>query len=271
MIALQRHRNILGRVLDEGSVRVTDLARQFEVTEETIRRDLRLLAEQGVVARTHGGAVAVEPEGGHRDLPYVQRETAHTTQKDAIARAAVRLIEPGSVVALDPSTTCCQLARRIPDVELTVVTNSLAVCSILADRPRVEVICTGGTLDAEAMAFFGLHTRRALEGLHVERLFFSCRGLDFERGLSEANDRHAAVKLAMIESAHRCTLLADTSKLGLASTVFYAPAGVAEHLIVNEPYDQPGRQAINRLRKRGLTVDEADALPEPQGKRQRSA
>lgn len=260
MIALQRHRKILNRVIEEGSVRVSVLARELDVTEETIRRDLRALSEQGMLARTHGGAVALERDDVHIDLPYDQRHATNPFQKDAIARAALDLIKPGQVIALDPSSTACQLARLIPDIPLTVVTNSMVVCTTLAARPQIEVICTGGTLDTEAMAFFGLHTQRALERLNVERLFFSCRGLEIERGLSEANDRHAAVKLSMISSAHRCTLLTDTSKLGLSSTIFYAPVDVAEHIIVNRPDDKPGQDAIDRLRKQGIQVDEADLL-----------
>ncbi|MEM7624818.1 MAG: DeoR/GlpR family DNA-binding transcription regulator [Planctomycetota bacterium] len=260
MIALQRHRKILNRVIDEGSARVSVLARELGVTEETIRRDLRTLSEQGMLARTHGGAVALERQDVHLDLPYDQRHATNPFQKEAISRAAVRLIKPGQVIALDPSSTACQLARLIPDIPLTVVTNSLVVCTTLSAHPQIQVICTGGTLDPEAMAFFGLHTQRALESLNVERLFFSCRGLDLDRGLSEANDRHAAVKLSMIGSAHRSTLLADTSKLGLASTVFYASVDVAEHIIVNRPEDKPGIDAVERLRKRGVRVDEADLI-----------
>ena len=148
------------------------------------------------------------------DLPYAQRHAAHPAEKRAIARAAAATIRPGQVIALDPSTTACHLARLIPDQPLTVVTNSIVVCTLLAEKPRVEVICTGGTLDPEAMAFFGLGMAASLEKLNVERLFFSCKGVDLDRGLSEANDRHAAAKLALIAAARSRTLLVDTSKLG---------------------------------------------------------
>ena len=261
MIALQRHRNILSQVIDQGSVRVSTLARRLEVTEETIRRDLRTLSEQGMLARTHGGAVALDRGDMHLDLPYDQRHATNPRQKQAIAHAAAQLIRPGMVVALDPSTTACQLARLIPDQPLTVVTNSLVICTTLAHRKQIDVICTGGNLDPEAMAFFGLHAQRALERLNVEHLFFSCRGLDLDRGLSEANDRHAAIKLSMLEAAHRSTLLADTSKLGLASTIFYADVDAADQIIVNRPDTQPEAEAVARLRDRGIEVHEAPPLP----------
>jgi len=262
MIALQRHRSIVRRVTESGAVRVADLARDLEVTEETIRRDLRVLDEQGALARTHGGAVAVEadPEDDRRDLPYDLRHATNPVQKDAIARAAAETIRPGQVIALDPSSTACRVARLIPDERLTVVTNSLVICSILSSHRAVEVICPGGTLDPEAMAFFGPQTQAALEKLSVERLFFSCRGLDLQRGLSEANERHAAVKLAMIRAAQRCTLLADRSKLGLASTVFYGPVEVAHNLIVDRGDDEAHRAAVAELLQRGVDVHEVDLV-----------
>lgn len=260
MIALQRHRKILNRVMDEGSARVSVLARDLDVTEETIRRDLRSLSQQGMLARTHGGAVALERQDVHLDLPYDERHATNPSQKKSIARAAVAHIQPGQVIALDSSSTACQLARLIPDIPLTVATNSLMVCSTLAAHRQIEVICTGGTLDAEAMSFFGLHTQKALESLNVERLYFSCRGFDLKRGLSEANDRHAAVKLSMIGSAHRCTLLADTSKIGLASTIFYTPLDVVDQIIVDRPQDKPGADAVARLRKFGMQVEEAPLI-----------
>jgi len=101
------------------------------------------------LARTHGGAVALEPDpdADRRDLPYDLRHATNPSQKDAIAQAAAESIRPGQVIALDPSSTACRVARLIPDQRLTVVTNSLLICSILSDHRAVEVICTGGTLD----------------------------------------------------------------------------------------------------------------------------
>ncbi len=258
MIALQRHRQILERVTEDGSVRVTELAQWLDVTEETVRRDLRTLSDQGRLTRTHGGAVALDHQDGRVDLPFDQRHGTHVAAKAAIARAAASLIRPGQVIALDASSTAGQLAKLIPDQPLTVVTNSLFVCSTLATRPRIEVVCTGGTLDADAMAFYGLHAQRTLERLNIETLFFSARGIDLDRGLSEANDRHAAIKQRMIESSQRRVLMADASKIGLASTVFYGHAAVADRLVV-EPTDDPAkREALDTLADRGVEVTVAD-------------
>ncbi|MEM1212759.1 MAG: DeoR/GlpR family DNA-binding transcription regulator [Planctomycetota bacterium] len=258
MIANIRQRQILHRVTDAGGARVADLARDLEVTEETIRRDLRTLSDHGMLARTHGGAVALDGDDGRIELPYDTRDATRMAEKGAIARAALRLIEPGTVIALDASSTACQLAKLLPDQPMTVVTNSLVVCTLLARRERIEVVCTGGTLDAEAMAFGGLQAMRTLGSLNIAQLFFSVRGVDLKRGLSEASDRHAAVKLQMLESAQRRVLLADTSKLGLASTVFFAPVEMADRVIVESSGEPAVVEALAELRGRGVSVEEAD-------------
>ena len=267
MIPSQRHRSILGTVLASGSARVSELARELDVTEETIRRDLRRMDAEGLLRKTHGGAVAPETDPD-ADLPWAQRHAAHREQKRAIARAAAATIEPGEVIALDPSTTACHLARALPDRPLTVVTNSMIVATALADKPRIEVICTGGTLDPEAMAFFGLAMSAALERLRVGRLFFSCKGVDLGSaknpggGLSEANDRHAAAKLALLAAAASATLLADTSKLGVPATVRYAGLDAADRVIVESPATPAARAAVARLRAAGADVTEAEPLEE---------
>ena len=248
MIAIQRHRRIVEYVEGRGVGRVGELARAFGVTEETIRRDLRALAERGALARTHGGAVPVEREDARTELPYMRRDGINVGAKSAIAAAALKFIKPGQVIAMDASSTTCQLAGLIPDQPLTVVTNSLVVCSQLAGKRSIRVICTGGELDPEALDFTGMHARRALSSFNIETLFFSCRGIDLDRGISEANDQQAAVKLEMIEASKQRILLADTSKLELSSTVFVCPVGLADQVIIERSEDPDTLETVRQLR-----------------------
>lgn len=258
MIAVQRHRRIADYVREHGAAKVSDLAATFEVTEETIRRDLRELANQGVLTRTHGGAVPVETEDSRTDLPYLRRDATNTAAKAAISRAALALVKPNEVIALDASTTACHFAKLLPDQPMTVVTNCYVICTMLARRKNIEVVCTGGTLDTEAMAFTGVHARRTLQTFNIQTLFFSCRGVDFERGLSEANNLHASVKMQMIEASQQRVLLADTTKLGIASNVFVGPVGLADRIIVERSDDPEVRQKVQRLRTVARHVEEAE-------------
>jgi DeoR/GlpR family transcriptional regulator of sugar metabolism len=263
VIAPERHRKIITQVGHEGSARVSDLARLLHVTEETIRRDLRLLAEQGRLIRTHGGALSADTRaqgnaGSHIDLPFTQRDSVQMLQKQAIAAAACRLVSPGEVIALDASSTVCEMARQLPDIPLTVITNSLAVCSILCDRAQVNAVCTGGVLDADAMAFVGLRAEKALDSFNISRFFYSCRGIDMDRGVSEANDRHAALKLRTLELAAQSVLLADTSKFGIASSVFYMPADSVELLITDDGRRDEIVDMIESLQARGVRIEQVE-------------
>ena len=231
MLAPQRHREILSSLETNGSVRVTNLARRLGVTEETIRRDLEKLGNEGLLVRIHGGAISVHDE--RQDIPFEVRKTTNLAQKQAIAARAVELIHEGDVIALDASTTALELARLIPDMPITVVTNALGVASALLDRKLVKVVSTGGQLDSDSACFVGSMAEAGLARFSVSRVFFSCKGVDLDRGLSEANDEHASIKKNMLDLADRVYLLADHSKFGLRSMVFFAQASEIDTLITD--------------------------------------
>lgn len=240
---------------------MSDLARNFGVTEETIRRDLKKLSAQGRLVRTHGGAVAAGRSQDLVDLPFKTRSAEQAAQKRAIAQRAVASIQPGETIALDASSTATELARLLPDQPLTVVTNSLAICTILARHQEVQTVCTGGILDSDAMAFVGLSAERSVELFNLSAFYFSCRGIDLDRGVSESNDREAALKLRLIRLARRRVLMADTSKFGLASAVFYAPVDVVDQLITDNTGGVEADQAIQTVRSRGVAVDIVEVDP----------
>ncbi|MEM1099070.1 MAG: DeoR/GlpR family DNA-binding transcription regulator [Planctomycetota bacterium] len=260
MLASQRHREILDRVSVAGAARVVELARDLDVAEETIRRDLKTLADRGALVRTHGGALPLSPlsqpqpvdPADHRTL--LQRSADHAEAKQAIARGALDFVTPGAVVALDASSTSLELARMLPDAPLTVVTNGLAMCNLLRTRKHIDVICTGGVLDPQAQAFVGLPAEDAVGRFNVEICFCSCMGIDAKRGMSEVDVSQASIKLRMIESAGRTLLLADASKLGISSHVFTAAATAVETLITNASEDAAANATIDSLRRDGLDV-----------------
>lgn len=233
MLVEERLREILRRVRDSGGVRVSVLASELHVTPETIRRDLERLDNDGKLIRTHGGAVPVASD--RRELPFDVRESANSTQKRSIALAALRHIVEGDVIALDASSTARELARVMPDMALTVVTHSLAVATELVDRAHIRVISTGGVLDAPSLSFVGALAEHTLSRFHVTKLFFSCQGLDIERGLSLTADEQAGMKRRMIDLAEATYLLADSTKFGVKAVEFFASCSELDVIITDKP------------------------------------
>lgn len=224
MIAGQRQNEIFRDLQEQGAVSVTALAERFAVTDETIRRDLAKLARSGRVKRTHGGAVLAASDPS--EPPFAIRQTANTAAKRAIARAAVQLIQPGDVIAIDASSTGLELAKLLPEVSperpITVVSNGLDVVRWLADRADVNVISTGGEFDAAGQCFVGPIAETALKQFAFRRAFVSCRALDATRGAGESCPSHAAVKRAMLNAAEESYLLADSSKAAERAMCYFS-------------------------------------------------
>ncbi|CAH0118195.1 MULTISPECIES: DeoR/GlpR family DNA-binding transcription regulator [unclassified Paenibacillus] len=212
MLAAERHEKIVRVVLERGSARVAELSRLCGVTEETIRRDLDRLEASGRLRRSHGGAVGVQTPP---ETPYFEREMLSVEEKRNIARLALEFIEPGERIILDASTTAWHMASMMPDITLTVLTNSINVAKELSVKEKMEVICTGGVLSPLSLSFVGPLAERSLERYYVNKAFLSCKGLHPEKGVSESNEDQARVKSKMIEQADEVFLLADSSKIGV--------------------------------------------------------
>lgn len=204
---------IVRLVNERGSMRVSELSEMCSVTEETIRRDLDKLEQAGRLKRSHGGAVSLKDQ--QTETPYSEREILHTEEKKRIAEEAVKVIQPHDRIALDASSSAWYMAKIVPDIPLTVLTNSVKVAVELAAKEKIEVISTGGSLSARSLSFIGPLAERSLELYHVDKAFISCKGVHPRRGVSESNELQARVKQKMIGLADRVYLLADSSKFGI--------------------------------------------------------
>ena len=221
MLAAKRHIEILRHVEERGTVRTTDLAAEFKVAEETIRRDLDRLHEAGSIVRVHGGARS--PDFGKREIHRDERERHFLDEKRAIAEAALTLIKDGETLLIDASSSALQFARLLPAQRrgLKVVTYSLVVANLLSTWAEVELIVLGGRFDPASGSMVGLQTLEALASLRIDRAFFSCKGIDTDRGLSEAREDHAHLKRALLAQAEQRVLLADHTKFGVRSNFFF--------------------------------------------------
>lgn len=242
MLALARHRQIAKLLQRQGSVGTAALARLFSVTEETVRRDFEKLEAEGVLVRSHGGAVLLETE--KRDYPVRERATQNTPEKARIARRALRYIASGSTIFLDPSTTVQQLAKLIPDEPLTILTNSLQIPLLFEDKPAVRVVMLGGTLLPRSLSCTGPAAEQTLDLYRVDSAFLSCRGIEVDQGLSEATEEQAQLKRRVIERAKSVYLLADSTKAGVSSSYFYAPLNSLDVWITDSNPEPPLKEAL---------------------------
>lgn len=221
MIAAERQKIILEHTQEKGTVRTSDLAQLFDVSEETIRRDLDKLTESGHLARTHGGATTSELQ--RVELDHTQREAQNLDEKKSIARKAASFIKPGDTILLDASSTALQLVDILSAInDVHVVTYSQEVSELLTRRASTQLTLLGGTYDPPTRSYCGMLTDSALRHLRIDRFFFSCKGVDPSSGLSEANNEQARLKKSILDHAEVSYLLADHSKIGLRSNYFFA-------------------------------------------------
>jgi len=225
MLARHRQSLILQALRNDGSARVSDLTQQLGVSDMTIRRDLEVLAKDGLVEKVHGGAVLPGSHGGH-EPGFEDKLVLERPEKTSIARTAAGLVRPGTAIAIAAGTTTFALAQCLLDVPgLTIVTNSLRVANLFGGNrtPDVaSVVLTGGMRTASD-ALVGPVADLTIASLHFDTLFLGCTGLDPEVGLSTPNLAEAETNRALIKVARRVVVLADHTKWGVVSLASFAP------------------------------------------------
>jgi DeoR family fructose operon transcriptional repressor len=221
---------------------VTELAQAYDVTTETVRRDLAALDKAGVLRRVHGGAVPV------RALHLVEagvgeRESTRAEHKDAIAAAAAELLPPnGATILLDAGTTTARIAAHLPtDRELVVVTNSVPVAARVASMPSVSLQLLGGRVRGITQAAVGEQALRVLDTLRVDMAFIGTNGISVRHGLSTPDSDEAAVKRAMVGSANYVVAVADSSKIGREDFVSFTPLSSVDTLITDSEITDAAR------------------------------
>lgn len=212
IFADERKMRIIQLLSEAPSILVSDVSRALGVSESTVRRDLQDMEEQGHLKRTHGGAVAREISAFEPSL--MDKSIFYQEQKVLIAKIALDQIQSGETILLDAGTTTFELARRLPDKDLTVVTNSLPIAKELSTAKNIRLLVLGGELRTTTGALVGTFAERMLAQVNVDRLFLGTNGIDIERGITTVNAVEAGTKAAMVHCAREVILMADHSKLG---------------------------------------------------------
>jgi DeoR/GlpR family transcriptional regulator of sugar metabolism len=235
MLNAQRKQRILDRLRAEGQVSVTGLSREWEVSEDTVRRDLRDLAEEGLVQRVHGGALPTSPAVGD----YERREGLSTEVKARLGKAAATLIRPGLVVAIDGGTSNLHLIRALPrDLACTIVTHSPLIAAELRNHHQVEILLVGGKIFHHSQVAVGSETSDTVGRLRTDLFFLGATGLHPETGATTGDWEEAAVKRAFCRGAAETVLLVSPEKWGAASPYQIVPARELSVLVVDASTDE---------------------------------
>ncbi|MGI6168752.1 MAG: DeoR/GlpR family DNA-binding transcription regulator [Christensenellales bacterium] len=217
MLAVTRRNKIRSIVLEKKSVTIGELSKQFSVTEETIRRDLKSLEDEGVLTRTYGGAYV--DKGVRSDLNLSIRESLFVENKRRMAKEAAELVKNGDSIFLDCSTTALQLCEYIADMRITVLTNSLKVTMWLMEKENIQLILVGGLLSSDSLGFFSQATYQSLQSYYVDKAFISCRSLHMEFGMSDPTESQAEIRKLVMERAGNVYIMADHTKLDRVSFI----------------------------------------------------
>lgn len=215
MLAAERRMQILEKLQVEKKVVVSQLSSEFEVSEETIRRDLDRLEKEGFAVKSYGGATLCE---SNKDLPNTIRKKSNVAGKEKIATLVEKLVQDGEHIMLDSSTTASAIAYALRFKEnLTIITNSVEILLIATEASGWNVISTGGNLKEEYFALVGPRAIETASNYYVEKLIFSCKGLDKKIGPMDSSELFSQVKQAMIKSAKEKILAVDCSKFDKTS------------------------------------------------------
>lgn len=226
MLQVKRHSLIFEYVVEKGCARVNELSQIFGVSPETIRRDLTSLAKNKKIVRSFGGAMISENNASFLDVDnptnngnfvdkaeaFIKRTKEQPERKMRIAKSALQYIHEHECIIMDNSSSCWFLARQLPDIELTVITNSLNIIQTLACRKKIRIVSVGGEYSERHGDFHGPVAEFIINNFKVNKLFFSCQGLDSGLEIKDSNEVNVRLKQEMLKVADQKILMVDSSK-----------------------------------------------------------
>ena len=214
MLQIERRHLIMTYLEDNKSATVEELAKNFDVSTMTIRRDLQYLEDNNLIVRTHGGAILNTKLD--IEIPLKEKRVRNKEEKKRIAQYAVSLVKDGQTILLDAGTTTMEIAKRLKDKkDLTIVTSDVFIAGYLARNHKFRVFCTGGHVQNMVGACIGPGTSEFLRNINVDISFIGTSSIDLEKGITTPTFEKADVKKQMIKAAGKSVLVTDSSKFGI--------------------------------------------------------
>ena len=245
MLALERRNLILEKLQAEKRVVVSELSQLYNVSEETIRRDLDKLEKEGLAIKSYGGAVINEDIS--IDLPFNVRKNQNVSGKQKMAEIAASMVHDGDHIFLDASTTAVFVAKALKDRErLTVITNSMEILLELSDVSGWNIISTGGVMKEGYLAFLGSRTEESIRSYFVDKVIFSCKALDKDWGIMESPEAFGSTKKAMMASGKEKILVIDSTKFDQTA---FSVAGKLRDVDIVVTDKEPSEKWLNYFKK----------------------
>lgn len=245
MLQSQRQAYILSRVRQHGAVRVSELVKELDVSDMTIRRDLEGLAERGFLEKVHGGATAI-PNGASYEPSFAAKSNRLRQEKEAIAQLAARMVRPGTAIGISAGTTTYTVARHLIDIPgLTIVTNSVQVAELLHQAPGEShtVLLTGG-MRTPSDALVGPFAVAALQTTHLDLVFMGVHGMDAKSGFTTPNLLEAETNRALIAAGHSLVVVADHTKWGIIGISSIARLDEANTLVTDTAMPEDAQEIL---------------------------
>lgn len=248
MLAIERRNEILMKLQAERRVVVSELSQLYDVSEETIRRDLEKLVNEGVAIKSYGGAVI--NENANLEVPFNIRKNYNVIGKQKIAEQIAAMVKDGESLMLDASSTAVYIAKALKEKKnLTVITNSIEIIVELMDMPEWKVLSTGGLSREGSFALVGPQTDKMLKSYHVDKAVISCKGFDLESGITDSDELHANNKITMLGAAGKKILAVDKSKFD--KTAFTA-IGALDDITTVVTDEGPDRRWLQAFEEAGI-------------------
>lgn len=250
MLAIERRNAILAKLTAQGKVIVTDLSREFDVTEETIRRDLEKLDKEGLAKKTYGGAVI--NHNLNTDLPFNVRKRANVELKQKIAEKIAGMINDGDYIMLDASSTAIYVTKCILDRKnITLITNSVEIMLELADKSDWNILSTGGSLKKGALSLVGASAERMIRGFHVDLAVCSSKGVDLNMGITDSNEKDSEIKRAIFAAADKKILAVDSTKFDKISFVHVCDMNDIDVVVTDS---QPSERWVEHFKDKNVEL-----------------
>ncbi len=242
----QRRLKILEMIREDGHAKVQDLSRLFGVSEVTIRQDLEALEELGAIQREHGGAF-LKDLGSFAKTGKLFNQS-NIDKKQEIAQKAVSYINDGDVIILDSGSTTTEIAKLLGEFHnITVITNAMNIAMMLGENPNINLIVTGGEFKAPTLSLTGQMAANSLSGLRAGKLFLATAGISSDMSLTYPSLSDLVVKQAMIESADKVFLVADSAKINISSFAVLGPLTLVHTLITDSYITEESIEAIKQV------------------------